>query len=150
MWILQLQTQRQVASGQAHAISCSKFKVCIQEKVDGKLNDSCTVWLMSLLKIFSMKSVESSQAIHKFCQAFVSDIALIVVQKFRCDLCDKSFKDRTHLTVHIVRIHSELPCLICNLVYPDKPTVQCHPSPENVYQKVSIWPQRFPNYNVKL
>ena len=96
---------------------------------------------MSLLKIFSMMSAQSrcpqkiiqSRTHKKFAQQlFFSQLIMLHMidvhkSKYRCDLCEKSFKDRTHLTEHIVSMHSEpTPCLICNLVYPDKQSAISH------------------------
>ena len=114
------------------------FKVCIQERVYEDLNDSCMVdeFIEHLFNDVCREQLPSenwsSQEAHEICKTIVfdlADIATVNVQKskFRCELCDKCFKDNTHLTEHIVRMHTEpTTCVICNLVYPDKHSAISH------------------------
>ena len=113
------------------------MKVCIHEKVD-EHNDSFIVaeFIENLFddvcREVSPTEKNSSQEANEICKEIIfemADVAMIDVQKskFKCDLCGKCFMDKTHLTEHTVRMHSEqTPCLICNVVYPDKHSAISH------------------------
>ena len=48
-------------------------------------------------------------------------------EPFHCDVCDKRYKSKAHLSEHVARMHSDpTHCKLCNVVYPDKYSVNSH------------------------
>ena len=116
------------------------FKICTQEKLDTKMN--CKSLVEELLK----DEHKLSEFIDNITQEVydnvpgdegigVNEVAVEIAQdidnpgirnqknsgKFVCQKCEKSFKDKAHLTEHMSRMHTDpTPCKICNVVFPDK------------------------------
>ena len=116
------------------------FQVCIQEKVrsetcnavifienggDDISNDICEEKQPAAAETSAQEGFE-------ICKAIVLETAGFAVRnfqnsKFPCDKCDGNFKDNTHLNEHRVRMHTgPTPCMICNVVYPDKHSASIH------------------------
>ena len=74
----------------------------------------------------------ASKEANEICASILLELAgaaLIdsVWSKYRCDECENSFKDKTHLKEHTERMHSQpTPCMICNVVFVDKQSAIVH------------------------
>ena len=115
------------------------YRVCIEEGVDRRLEEGfvATEFIEDLYNDVCggnmLLGENPSKEVLKACQDLISEIvekAMVKVEtpaKIRCNFCEKSFKDKTHLSEHEARMHSEpTPCLICNVVFQDKLSALAH------------------------
>ena len=115
------------------------YRVCIEEGVDRRLEEGfvATEFIEDLYNDVCggnmLLGENPSKEVLKACQDLISEIvekSMVDVEtpaKIRCNFCEKSFKDKTHLSEREARMHSEpTPCLICNVVFQDKLSALAH------------------------
>ena len=115
------------------------YRVCIEEEVERRLEEGfgATDFIEDLYNDVCggnmLLGENPSKEVLKACQDLVSEIvekSMVDVNspaKTTCYFCEKSFKDKTHLSEHEARMHSEpTPCLICYVVFQDKLSALAH------------------------